>query len=213
MTYDLGITTYDPDGNIKQVTYAAKAVEKGDSTLGIVFDGGALLATIFSSESKLIVPELFEKIFKIEDDLFIAASGISSDIQVLVRKARVFVQNDQLLYKQPTQPHILAEFLANEMHDCTQQAPTRPYGVSLLIIGFDDNTPRLFEVNPAGVMRAFYGRAIGSNSAELISELEKKYDPKLDEKGAISLVKSLFKKVGGEKFNEKQIKMQIITKK
>jgi len=212
MTYDLGITTYDPEGNIKQVTYAAKAVEKGDSAVGIVFDKGALLTTIFSSESKLLVPEFSEKIFKIEDNLYIAASGISSDIQVLVRKARVFVQNDQLLYKQPTQPHILAEFLANEMHNCTQQAPTRPYGVSLLLIGFDDNTSRLFEINPAGVMRAFYGRAIGNKSSELNAELEKKYNPNLDEKSANSLVKSLFKKVNGDNFNEKQLSIISIKK-
>ncbi len=212
MSYDLGITTYDPDGNIKQVTYAAKAVERGDTLIGIVYMGGALLATLFSSESKLIVPEFSEKIFKIEDNLYLAASGIASDIQVLVRKARVFVQNDQLLYKQPTQPHILAEFLANEMHDCTQQAPTRPYGASLLIIGLDNNTPRLFEVNPAGVMRAFYARAIGQNSAQIMAELEKKYDSKLDEKDAGSLVKSLFKKVTGEKFNEKQMSVINIKK-
>lgn len=213
MSYDLGITTYNPEGDIKQVTYAAKAVERGDLTIGIIFKGGALLSTVISSPSKLIVPELFEKIFKIEDNLYMAASGISSDIQVLVRKARIFVQNDQLVYKQPTQPHILADNLADEMHACTQQAPTRPYGVSLLIIGFDDNTPRLFEINPAGVMRAFYARAIGKNSAEVNAELEKKYNQNLDEKAAITLAKSLFKMVLGKEYDERRVIIQTITKK
>ena len=44
---------------------------------------------VFEMEKKVL--EKKAKIFKIEDNLYLAASGIASDIQVLVRKARVFV--------------------------------------------------------------------------------------------------------------------------
>lgn len=57
----------------------------------------------------------------------------------------------------------------------TQEAGLRPYGVGLLVIGYD-NAPHLFETCPSGNFFEFKGQAIGSRSQSSRTYIERNVD-------------------------------------
>lgn len=52
----------------------------------------------------------------------------------------------------------------------------RPFGVSLLICGFDNDRPYLFQCDPSGAYFAWKATAMGKNSTNGRTFLEKRYD-------------------------------------
>ena len=54
----------------------------------------------------------------------------------------------------------------------TQKASKRPYGVGLLIGGYDSNGPHLFETCPSGNYYEYMGYAIGARSQSARTYLE-----------------------------------------
>ena len=59
------------------------------------------------------------------------------------------------------------------MQEYTQSGGVRPFGISLLVIGYDDDKPRLYQVDPSGAYFAWYATAIGKNYISGKSFLEK----------------------------------------
>lgn len=52
----------------------------------------------------------------------------------------------------------------------------RPFGVSLLLAGFDDNGPQLYQIDPSGSYFAWKASAIGKNMGNAKTFLEKRYN-------------------------------------
>src|SRR3989344_669239 len=50
---------------------------------------------------------------------------------------------------------------------CTQSGGLRPFGVSILVAGIDDHTPRLFETDPIGIYFQYRATAIGEGEVEV----------------------------------------------
>jgi len=62
----------------------------------------------------------------------------------------------------------------------TQSNGRRPFGLSTLIIGFDnDLTPRLYSTDPAGTHFEWMANAIGRSAKTVREFLEKSYTPEL----------------------------------
>jgi len=59
----------------------------------------------------------------------------------------------------------------------------RPFGVSLLIAGYDDNGPQLYQVDPSGSYFSWKASAMGKNVSNAKTFLEKRYteDMELDD--------------------------------
>ena len=51
----------------------------------------------------------------------------------------------------------------------------RPFGVSLLMAGYDDNGPQLYQIDPSGSYFAWKASAIGKNMVNAKTFLEKRY--------------------------------------
>ena len=65
---------------------------------------------------------------------------------------------------------ILVQEIASIMQEYTQSGGVRPFGVSLLVIGYDEDEPRLYQVDPSGAYFAWYATAIGHGNARLEGE-------------------------------------------
>lgn len=64
----------------------------------------------------------------------------------------------------------------------------RPFGVCLLVIGFDtDGHPRLFLTEPSGIDSEWYANAIGRGAKTVREYLEKQWAPDLASDAAIKL--------------------------
>lgn len=51
----------------------------------------------------------------------------------------------------------------------------RPFGVSLMLSGYDDNGPQLYQIDPSGSYFAWKASAIGKNMVNAKTFLEKRY--------------------------------------
>ncbi|MBC7129544.1 MAG: proteasome subunit alpha, partial [Thermoplasmatales archaeon] len=101
--YDWEITVFSPDGRLFQVEYAREAVKRGTTTVGIKFKKGVALIVDKRITSRLIEPSSIEKIFRIDDHIGCATSGLVADARALVERARIEAQINRLTYDKPIQ--------------------------------------------------------------------------------------------------------------
>uniref|UniRef100_A0A9J7X424 Uncharacterized protein n=1 Tax=Cyprinus carpio carpio TaxID=630221 RepID=A0A9J7X424_CYPCA len=69
--------------------------------------------------------------------------------RVLVRRARKLAQQYFLVYQEPIPTGQLVQRVASVMQEYTQSGGVRPFGVSLLIAGWDEDRPYLFQSDPS----------------------------------------------------------------
>ncbi|HDN83309.1 MAG TPA: proteasome subunit alpha, partial [Candidatus Altiarchaeales archaeon] len=108
--YDRAITVFSPDGRLFQVEYAREAVKRGTTACGVTYKNGVLLAVDKNITSKLIVPESIEKIFKIDEHIAIATSGLVADARRLVDEARLKAQRNRVAYNEPISVYSLTQY-------------------------------------------------------------------------------------------------------
>lgn len=87
----------------------------------------------------MIDAESLSKISLITPNIGMVYSGMGPDYRVLVDKARkVSHTNYKRIYNEYPPTRILVQDVARVMQEATQSGGVRPYGVSLLIAGWDD---------------------------------------------------------------------------
>src|ERR1051325_4807588 len=100
---------------------------------------GIVLATEKKSSSPLIDSNSSSKISLITPNIGMVYSGMGPDYRVLVDKARkVSHTGYKRIYNEYPPTRILVQDVARVMQEATQSGGVRPYGVSLLIAGWDD---------------------------------------------------------------------------
>ncbi|MBD3210425.1 archaeal proteasome endopeptidase complex subunit alpha [Candidatus Micrarchaeota archaeon] len=177
--YDRAITVFSPDGRLFQVEYAKEAVKRGATAAGIATKDGLALVAFKSIHSSLVVPGSLKKIFEVDNHICVTASGLIADARRLVYIARVDAQRHRLTYSEPPTVDNIARSVCDLMQVYTQYGGIRPFGVSLLIGGVDEEGAKLFEAEPSGAMTAYKADSIGANKKEVDEFLEEKYDEKL----------------------------------
>eukprot|EP00008_Paramoeba_atlantica_P010420 CAMPEP_0201498526 /NCGR_PEP_ID=MMETSP0151_2-20130828/71625_1 /ASSEMBLY_ACC=CAM_ASM_000257 /TAXON_ID=200890 /ORGANISM="Paramoeba atlantica, Strain 621/1 / CCAP 1560/9" /LENGTH=252 /DNA_ID=CAMNT_0047890169 /DNA_START=66 /DNA_END=824 /DNA_ORIENTATION=- len=211
--YDGDITTWSPQGRIYQVEYAMEAVKQGSTCVGARSSTHAVLATVKRSHGNLSGYQ--KKIIEVDDHIGIAISGLTSDARVLSRYMRNECLNHRFVFDTPMITGRLVRQVADKSQIHTQQAGRRPYGVGLLVIGYDATGPHLYETCPSGNYFDYQAQALGSRCQSAKTYLEKKFetfdDCSLDEliKHAIfALNESMGDKA--EKLNEKNVAVAVV---
>ncbi|MFH1592311.1 MAG: archaeal proteasome endopeptidase complex subunit alpha [Candidatus Woesearchaeota archaeon] len=198
MGYDRTSTMFSPDGRLLQVEYAKKTVKQGTSAVGIVCKDGVILVADKRVVEKLIVPESVEKIFQVDSHIAAAASGIVSDGRILVERAQLVAQQHRVTFDSSIDVQSIVKDICNLKQQFTQFGGARPFGVSILFGGIDENgnggTPRLFLTDPTGIYFEYKATAIGENESEIKETLEREYKEGMSVQDGIKLaVKSLKK--------------------
>ncbi|EDS29489.1 proteasome subunit alpha type 2 [Culex quinquefasciatus] len=107
-------------------------------------------------------------------------SGMGPDYRLLVKQARKIAQNYFLTYREPIPTSQLVQKIATVMQEYTQSGGVRPFGVSLLICGWDEDRPYLFQCDPSGAYFAWKATAMGKNAINGKTFLEKRYSEDLE---------------------------------
>ena len=208
--YDRAITVFSPDGRLYQVQYAEEAVKRGATAVGIKTKDAVVVLVERRISSKLMESKSFEKIFKIDDHICAATSGLIGDARVLVDKARVEAQINHLTYDEPISVDVLAKKIGDLKQMHTQYGGVRPFGASLLIAGVNSE-PKLFVTHPSGALYEYKAYVIGSGKGQVLEVFESDYNENLSMEGAIKLaVKSLNKSID-EGVTVENIECAIIT--
>jgi len=135
--------------------------------------------------SVLVEDDSMEKIKLFSSNVGVAYSGMGPDFRVLARRGRKEAQKYFLQYKDIVPVSQLIREVASVMQEFTQSGGVRPFGVSLLLAGYDDDGPQLYQVDPSGSYWAWKASAIGKNSVNAKTFLEKRYDPEMELEDAI----------------------------
>lgn len=179
---------------------------------------GIVLATEKKSSTPLIDASSSEKISLITPNIGMVYSGMGPDYRVLVDKARkVSHTGYKRIYNEYPPTRILVQDVARTMQEATQSGGVRPYGVSLLVAGWDDGIepeqevkdagepdaekkalkgktggilkggPSLYQVDPSGSYFPWKATAIGKSATSAKTFLEKRYTEGLELEDAIHI--------------------------
>jgi 20S proteasome subunit alpha 2 len=216
--YSFSLTTFSPSGKLVQIEYALNAVNQGITALGIKATNGIVLATEKKSSSPLADQSSLAKISDITPNIGMVYSGMGPDYRVLVDRARkVSHTGYKRIYNEYPPTRILVQDVARVMQEATQSAGVRPYGVSLLIAGWDEGIepdvedevedkadpddkkprkktggihkggPMLYQVDPSGSYYPWKATAIGKSATKAKTFLEKRYSEELELEDAIHI--------------------------
>ncbi|KAJ0981053.1 hypothetical protein J5N97_009308 [Dioscorea zingiberensis] len=152
--YDRGVNTFSLEGRLFQVEYAIEAIKLGSTAIGVKTKEGVVLAV----EKRVTSPLLVISDFLYLDSSYIEPSSVEKIIEIdehigcamsgLIADARTLVEHARV------------------------ETQSRPFGVSLLIAGYDENGPNLYHTDPSGTFWQCNAKAIGSGSEGADSSLQ-----------------------------------------
>jgi len=212
MAYDRAITVFSPDGRLFQVEYAREAVKRGTTTVGLKFKDGVLLIVDKRISSRLIEPISIEKIFKIDDHIGCATSGLVADARVLIDRARLDAQINEITYNEKIQVRTLVKRICDFKQTYTQYGGVRPFGTALLVAGVDETGPRLFSTDPSGALMEYKASSEGAGRSGAMAFFETYYKENLSHDEAIDLGIKALNKGNEGKLNPEAIEIGVVVK-
>ncbi|XP_034942365.1 proteasome subunit alpha type-1 [Chelonus insularis] len=169
--YDSDVTVWSPQGRLHQVEYAMEAVKLGSATVGLKNKTHAVLIALKRASSELSAYQ--KKIIPIDKHMGISIAGLTADARMLSRYMRTECLNYKYSHDDALPVSRLIANLGNKMQTCTQRYDRRPYGVGLLVAGYDDQGPHIYQTCPSANYFDCKAMAIGSRSQAARTYLEK----------------------------------------
>ena len=210
--YDRALTVFSPEGRLFQIEYAREAVKRGTTSVGIISKDGVIFAVDKKVKSKLVVPTSIEKIFKIDEHIGTASSGLVADARRLVDIARRQAQVNKLQYHEPISVTGLAKYIGDLEQMYTQSGGIRPFGISLIIGGVSDNECRIYETDPSGALVEYKATAIGFGRDKALELFEEKFEDDLSLDDAIDLaIEGIYKATDG-KVAEDSVEISVVDR-
>lgn len=211
MGYDRAITMFSPDGRLLQVEYATKTVRIGNTAIGMTCKDGVLLVTDKRINDKLIVASAIEKIFRIDDHIIATAAGILSDARVLVERSQQKAQENQVTFDSPVDTLTIVKDMCALKQMCTQSGGLRPFGVSMLVAGIDEDGPKLYRTDPTGLYYQYVATVIGEGESSIIDLLHKEYKQSITIEQGLKLAVKAIKEFLGDDFSLERIDAAYIS--
>ncbi|KAH8390182.1 hypothetical protein KR200_008858 [Drosophila serrata] len=193
--YDRAVTIYSPDGHLLQVEYAQEAVRKGSTVVSYIVSVGNSLypdrgfqvglctknSIILGMEKKhvgtLQEERTVRKVCMLDDHVVITFAGLTADARIIVSRAQTEAQSHRLNFEKPVSVEYITRFIAQMKQKYTQSNGRRPFGLSCLVGGFDeDGTPHLFQTEPSGIFYEWKASGTGRSGALTRAHMEKHAD-------------------------------------
>jgi len=167
--------------------------------------------------SPLMIPSSLEKTIQIDTHIGAVLAGLVSDARSLVDYARVECQNHRFTYNEPMSILSVAETIADLVIDFGENKKSRktemarPYGVSLLIAGIDENGPGLYQTDPSGHYIEWSARAIGPAIESAQAMLKDNYSSTMTMQEAEKLALQTLKNVMTDKISKLNVELCIVS--
>ena len=154
-----------------------EAVKQGSPCVGLRSASHAVLVAFKRSPDELAAYQ--EKLFKIDDHMAISISGLTADARFLCKHMRTECLNHKFVYGGTLQTGRLVNQIADMHQRCTQDASYkrgRPFGVGLLVIGYDKTGPHVYQTCPSANYYEYKSQAIGARSQSAKTYLERHFE-------------------------------------
>ena len=155
-----------------------EAVKQGSATVGLKSNNHAVLVALKRASSDLSSHQ--KKILPLDDHVGISIAGLTADARTISRWMRTECMNSRYSHDTALPVSRLVEDFGNKMQICTQRYGKRPYGVGLLVAGYDDKGPHIFQTCPSA---NYFGKQFSSLQKELSNKLHQIVAPWLSEPG------------------------------
>ena len=145
----------DHGGCVNMVAITLNAFKQGVTTIGIKSASGVVLATERKLNLSLVKNDCNSKVEMLTPNIAMTYSGMGPDFRVLVDRARKLAHtNYKRIYNEYPPVKIMVQELAKVMQESTQSGGIRPFGVSLLVGGYDEHSDKyqLYQVDPSAVI-------------------------------------------------------------
>lgn len=204
-SYDTDVTTWSPQGRLFQVEYAMEAVKQGSACVGVTSKTHVVLAGIKRSPGELAssIQKMFlidEHMGITISGLTADARSLCKcgerhrcgtglarsqacpprSPPVALAPARRYMRseclNHKFVYGSTMQTERLIADVADKHQRATQTYVRRPYGVGLLVAGYDRTGPHLFQTSPDGNYYEWRAMALGARSQSAKTYLERRFE-------------------------------------
>jgi proteasome beta subunit len=158
---------------------------KGTTTVGLIFDGGVVLATEKrATMGYMIASKRAKKVYQIADRIGMTTAGGVGDAQQMARLMTVECSLYQIRRGRQMTVGAASTLLSNVLNNNRMY----PYYVQLLVGGVDENGPALYSVDAlGGATREEEIVATGSGSPMAYGVLEDRYTKGMEKDEAVSL--------------------------
>lgn len=155
-----------------------ETVRQGSATVGVKSKKYAVLVALKRSPSECVAHQ--EKIYPIDDFVGVSIAGLTSDARLLRNFMLTECRSHRYAFDQALPLVKLAARIGSKSQIPTQRYGRRPFGVGLLIAGYDESGPHIFQTSPCANFFDCKAMAIGARTQAAKTYMQKTIDQYLD---------------------------------
>ena len=140
--YDHDVSIWSPQGRIHQIEYAMEAVKQGSAAVALKNKDYSVIVALKRAPSEL--SSFQEKLIPIDSHIGMAITGLTADGFLLARHMRRECADNRWAYNEPLPVYRLLNKISLKMQVPTQKYGRRPFGVGMLITGYDELGPHVY---------------------------------------------------------------------
>jgi len=148
-----------------------EAVKQGSATVGVKSKTHAVIVALKRAQNDLSAHQ--KKCLRIAPHCGMTMAGLTADGRGLTNFMRTEALNHEIVYGSDMPMSRLLAALGERLQISTQQSWRRPFGVGLLIAGYDSTGPSLYQTCPSANYYNCKAMSIGSRSQSARTYLEK----------------------------------------
>jgi 20S proteasome subunit alpha 2 len=190
----VSLTTFNSEGRLLQVEYAKKAAMLSNTIISLRLKEGLLVALKNDSKIKGEISFFGTRLFLINKKIGLGGAGFFQDIKIIVKKARTHSKAYKQNYGEEIPVRELVRDLAGFIQEFTQTGGVRPFAAFISILGFEDEGPLLYQIDPSGVFLKSRADSIGRKASQVKRFLQKRKIENLSIKEAFNLIFLAFRK-------------------
>jgi len=114
-----------------------------------------------------------KKIMPIDTHIAVSISGLTADARQLCKYMRTECLNEHFSHNQDLPLSKLMQRVGAKMQIATQRYDKRPYGVGLLVAGYDEDGPHVYQTCPSANYYDCKSMAVGARSQSARTYLER----------------------------------------
>merc|ERR1711982_23973 len=152
---------------------------------------------------------------KLNDDMVCSVAGLTSDANLLTNELRLIGQRYKYSYGESIPCEQLVSWLCDIKQLYTQSGGKRPFGVSILYMGWDKHYGfQLYQSDPSGNYGGWKATCIGNNWNAAVSMLKQEYKvDEMDLQSCLQLaVKVLGKTLDTNKLTADKVEIATLTR-
>uniref|UniRef100_A0A2K5BW56 Proteasome subunit alpha type-1 n=1 Tax=Aotus nancymaae TaxID=37293 RepID=A0A2K5BW56_AOTNA len=155
--YKNDVTIWSPQGVIHRTKYAMEAVKQ-------------VLTALKRVQSELQAHQ--KKILHVDNHIGISIAELTADVRLLCNFMCQDSLDSRFVFDRPLPVSCIVSLIGSKTQIPTQQYGWRPYGVGLLIAGYEDMGPYIFQTCPSASYFDCRATSIGAHSQSARTHLE-----------------------------------------